>query len=139
MKEPNNQALRAALEPCPFCKMQPRRNVHGTGRGVVCLGDGMTVGMIHRFQTYGADQDEADAAWNRFAQKPTTDRHAEGRLAGLEELVRRLEVHAIGLAECGRYASGKLSGLTNADAVSYAGLLQEAATAIRAIAKAGQS
>ena len=139
MKEPNNQALRTALEPCPFCKMQPRRNAHGTGRGVVCLGDGKTVGMIHCFRTYGVDQDEADAAWNRFAQESTTDRHAEGRLAGLEEAG-----WAIVPVEITQAMLDATCATAEDDAAMRAAWLEllrsapKPPPAIRAIAKAGQ-
>jgi len=52
------------LLPCPLCGAQPRRNGRMGAGGVLCAGDNKTVGMIHRFQTYGADQAEADTAWN---------------------------------------------------------------------------
>jgi len=42
----------------------------------------------------------------------------------------RLPIHAAGLQEHERYPAGDPSGLTNADCVSYAGLLREALSLI---------
>lgn len=79
-----------ALKPCPLCGREPRRNGRGGTGGVLCVGDNATVGMIHRFQTYGADQAEADAAWNRAA--PPTDLEAvrESAAEVAEEIARSL-------------------------------------------------
>lgn len=49
------------------------------------------------------------------------------------ELVERLRGHALALQVHERYHEDKPSGLTNADAVSYAGLLTEAANALSRI------
>lgn len=52
------------LLPCPLCSRKPKRNGRGGVGGVICSDP------HHLFQTYGADQDEADQAWN-FAAEAT--------------------------------------------------------------------
>lgn len=63
-----NSAEAVELAACPLCGQHPKRNGRGKAGGVLCVGDNATVSKIHRFQTYGADQIEADAAWERFAR-----------------------------------------------------------------------
>jgi len=80
---PSTQDARATglveLAGCPLCGAQPRRNGRGRAGGVLCIGDGKTVGMIHRFQTYGVDQSEADVAWNtRALAASTKDQNDDG-------------------------------------------------------------
>lgn len=81
------------LLPCPLCKRQPKRNGRIGLGGVVCTGDNATVGMIHRFQTYGADQAEADGAWNLAAlSRPSpapSEQSGLGReVAGIASVIR---------------------------------------------------
>lgn len=53
------------LLPCPICHEQPVRNGRGGKGGVLCNGE-----PAHRVQSYGADQAEADAAWNTRMTPP---------------------------------------------------------------------
>ena len=62
------------LKPCPICGDTPLRNGRGHVGGVLCSGIGAPPNMAHLVQTYGADQAEADAAWNTRAL--TLDREA---------------------------------------------------------------
>jgi hypothetical protein len=55
------------LLPCPICGSAPTRNGMMRARGVRCKGPRDGVGKMHLIQTYGADQDEADLAWNTRA------------------------------------------------------------------------
>jgi len=55
------------LLPCPICGAAPTRNGMVRARGVRCKGPGDGVSKMHLIQTYGADQDEADLAWNTRA------------------------------------------------------------------------
>jgi len=55
------------LLPCPICGAASTRNGMMRARGVRCKGRGDGIGKMHLVQTYGADQDEADLAWNTRA------------------------------------------------------------------------
>lgn len=52
------------LEPCPICGAPPVRNGRGRVGGVKCNGATRGTDRSHLVQAYGADQDEADRAWN---------------------------------------------------------------------------
>lgn len=87
---------KAELAPCPLCKRHPRRNGRAGAGGVICTGDACEVGKVHRFQTYGADQAEADAAWNALAAQQSGE---------LREAARRICAQARP-----EYADGFLRG-----------------------------
>lgn len=78
MTTPNPAA--EALAPCPLCGCQPIRNPRW-GRGGVRCASG-----THFLQTYGENQEQADAAWNT---RPTValDREAVAKL--LDETFRK--------------------------------------------------
>ena len=63
--------MSAELKPCPLCKRPPHRNGRGNAGGVLCVGHTEADGGNHRFQTYGANQAEADEAWNRASTAAT--------------------------------------------------------------------
>lgn len=67
----------ADLAPCPICGREPVRNGRGTTGGVRCASTGLfDARPSHLVQTYGATQEEADAAWNerRGVLVPTMSR-----------------------------------------------------------------
>jgi hypothetical protein len=123
------------LKPCPFCG--------GEGEfvsGIQCASSLGGPWMPHiRCKSCGAraySDTEYSKPYFRAVERWNTRSSAASPLREemVEAMLHRLRGHASGLRVNARYDPAKPSGLTNADAVSYAGFLDEAADLIEGLA-----